>query len=44
LQVIPLTLFLESATLSKPLILDLTKGPEEFARIKKEGGEFWVVR
>jgi hypothetical protein len=35
-QVVPLTLFLESPTLSTPLILDLTKGEAEFARLKKE--------
>ena len=33
---IPQTLFLESPTLNKPLVLDLTKGPAEFAKLKKD--------
>lgn len=35
-QVIPQTLYLESPTLNKPLVLDLTQGPAELARLKKE--------
>lgn len=38
LQVVPIALFLEAATLKKTVSLDLTLGPEGLAKYKKEPG------